>query len=160
MKTTILCNWERSIPGSTRYTAPRALSQQAPWCFTKLLPVRSKRKTLLPRRTSHSLVVVPLIPKIPTLMKLQQPPSLTELSPLCLFSSFSHPPEKRRRAERSQKLPNCQTSVTRVSSATLFILHLHPLNLVNLPPYYQDGLFHTLLAAADGECSENPARHN
>ena len=56
-------------------------------------------------------------------------------------------------------LSTCQTLVTPVY-AKLFILHLHQLNLVNLQPYYQLGLFHTLLAPADGECLANSVRHN
>lgn len=140
--------------------APTVLSQQAPWCFTKLLPVRSKTKTLLLQRPpSSSLFFLQFQKYHPTLMKLQQPPSSTVLS-LSAFSLLFLILQRKDKKKKSQKLPNCQTSVTSVSTATLFILHLHPLNLVNLWPYYQDGLFHTLLAPADGECSENPARHN
>lgn len=58
-----------------------------------------------------------------------------------------------------KNLSNCQTLVTSVH-AKLFILHLHQLNLVNLQPYYQLGLFHTLLVHADGDCSANSVRHN
>lgn len=144
--------------------APTVLSQQAPWCFTKLLPVRSKTKTLLLQRPpSSSLFFLQLQKYHPTLMKLQQPPS-SHQAQCCLYLPFpfffSSSREKTKKKKQSQKLPNCQTSVTSVSTATLFILHLHPLNLVNLWPYYQGGLFHTLLAPADGECSEKPARHN
>lgn len=65
-----------------------------------------------------------------------------------------------RKDQKIFKTPsNCQTLVTSVH-AKLFIRHLHQLNLVNLQPYYQFGLFHTLLAHADGECSANSVRHN
>lgn len=80
--------WNTASHVNTRFMAPTVLSQQAPWCFTKLLPVRSKTKTLLLQRPpSSSLFFLQFQKYHPTLMKLQQPTSLHQAQ-CCLYLPF------------------------------------------------------------------------
>lgn len=118
LKKMALCNLESASHVNTRFMAPTVLSQQAPWCFTKLLPVRSKTKTLLLQRPpSSSLFFLQFQKYHPTLMKLQQPPSSTVLS----LSAFSLLFLILQRKDKKKKIPEA----SKLSDLSDLSVHSH-----------------------------------